>query len=184
MTNVYNLSSRPPKIFRGETTNITFTEEDARWVHHPHNDALVVTILIGAMNVHRVLVDNGSSVNIIYYSTYKKMGLPDRDMRVEEIYIYGFGGEAVKIKGIICLPVTLGEGAVSVTQVMEYMIVDHESSHNVIIGRPLLKEMRVVTSIYHLSMKFPTPSGVGCIRGCQYDSRECYRKSIKVFKKS
>ena len=60
----------PPKMFKGEMTSITFTEEDARHVHHPHNDALVVKVLIGGTNVHRCLVDNGSSVNILTYDTY------------------------------------------------------------------------------------------------------------------
>ena len=77
-------------MIKGETMDITFTEDDARWVHHPHNDALVVAIRIATLNVHRVFVDNGSSVNILYYDTYKKMGLPDKDMTVENIYIYGF----------------------------------------------------------------------------------------------
>lgn len=60
LTNVHNLTSRPLKIFGGETIDITFSEEYARWVHHPHNDALVIALRIGSMNVHRVLVDNGS----------------------------------------------------------------------------------------------------------------------------
>ena len=75
LTNVFHLSERPPKLFKGETMDITFTEEDAKQVHHPHNDALLITMVIGNMNVHRVLVDNGSSVNILMYSTYEKMGL-------------------------------------------------------------------------------------------------------------
>ena len=75
LTNVNNLSLRPPKLFKGEATEITFTEEDAKWIHHPHNNALVVNIRIGSMNVHRVFIDNGSSVNVLYYSTFQKMGI-------------------------------------------------------------------------------------------------------------
>lgn len=142
---------------------------------------LVVAIRIGALNVHRVFVDNGSSVNILYYKTYKKMGLPDRDMTVENIYLYGFGGEAIKAKGTIRLPVTLGEHSRTATQIVEFMVVNQGSAHNALIGRPLLKEMRVVTSIYHISMKFPTPERVGCVKGCQYESRECYGKAVKDF---
>lgn len=44
--------------------------------------------------------------------------------------------------------------------------------------------MRVVTSIYHLSMKFPTPNRIGCVRGCQYDSRDFYNKLVKGFRKN
>ena len=44
---------------------IRFTEEDARHLHHPHDDALVVSIRVGDYNTYRVLVDNGSSANCI-----------------------------------------------------------------------------------------------------------------------
>ena len=47
-----------PKISRRESLVIGFSEEDARRLHHPHDDALVVSVRIGDYNVHRVLVDN------------------------------------------------------------------------------------------------------------------------------
>ncbi|XP_074324118.1 uncharacterized protein LOC141661036 [Apium graveolens] len=74
LANIHSLEDRPPKIFKGESADITFKEKESRWVHHPHNDALVITMLIGAMNVHRVFLDNRSYANILYYSTYKKLG--------------------------------------------------------------------------------------------------------------
>ncbi|XP_074376965.1 uncharacterized protein LOC141718479 [Apium graveolens] len=80
LINIYILEDRPPKIFKGESTDITFRERESRWVHHPHNDALVITMFIGAMNMHRVFLDNGSSANILYYNSYKKLGFPDSDM--------------------------------------------------------------------------------------------------------
>ena len=39
--------------------------------------------------------------------------------------------------------------------------------------------MRAVTSIYHLCLKFPTPGGVGVIRGNQYEARMCYTTSVR-----
>ena len=50
---------------------IRFSEEDARRLHHPHDDALVVSLRVGDYNVHRVLVDNGSSADILYYSAFQ-----------------------------------------------------------------------------------------------------------------
>ncbi|XP_074323844.1 uncharacterized protein LOC141660756 [Apium graveolens] len=105
-------------------------------MHHPHNDALVITMLIGAMNVHRVFLDNGSSTNILYYSTYKKLGFPDSDMYFEDAHVYGFTGEAVRVMGSVRLPVTLGEGALSVTQMIDFKVLDQDSAHNVLVGRP------------------------------------------------
>ena len=39
--------------------------------------------------------------------------------------------------------------------------------------------MRAVTSIYHLCLKFPTPGGVGVIRGNQYEAWMCYTTSVR-----
>lgn len=141
MTNVFHLSERPPKLFKGETMDITFTEEDARQVHQPHNDALVITVMIGNMNVHRVLVDNGSSVNILSYNIYQKMGLATKEMTTVYNELYGFIGNSVPIMGRGKLPVTLGSEPLSVTQFADLMIINEDISYNGIIGRPILKEM-------------------------------------------
>ena len=50
---------------------IGFTKEDAQWLHHPHDDALVVSIRVGDYNTYRVLVDNGSSADILYYPAFQ-----------------------------------------------------------------------------------------------------------------
>ena len=64
-----------PKIARRESPIIGFSEEDARRLHHRHDDALVVNIRIKDYNMHRVLVDNRSSANILYYPTFQQMGI-------------------------------------------------------------------------------------------------------------
>ena len=55
-----------PKIAQRESPIIGFLEEDARRLHHPHDDAFVVSTHVGDYDVHRVLVDNGSSADILY----------------------------------------------------------------------------------------------------------------------
>ncbi|XP_060972515.1 uncharacterized protein LOC133038397 [Cannabis sativa] len=55
-------------------------ESDARWVHHPHSGALVIVANIGRDNVHRILVDNGSSVNLLNFQAFKQMGLHEKDL--------------------------------------------------------------------------------------------------------
>ena len=64
------LTGSMPKIARKENPIIGFSEEDARRLHHPHDDALVVSIRIEDYNMHRVLVDNGSSADILYYLAF------------------------------------------------------------------------------------------------------------------
>ena len=49
---------------------IEFLEEDARRLNHLHDDALVVSIRVGDYNTHRVLVNNGSFADILYYLAF------------------------------------------------------------------------------------------------------------------
>ena len=65
------LTSSIPKIAQQESPLIGFSEEDARRLHHPHDDALVISIRVGDYNVHQVLVDNGSSADILYYPVFQ-----------------------------------------------------------------------------------------------------------------
>ena len=75
MVHNVQLTGSVPKIAWRESPIIEFSEEDARRLHHPHDDALVVSIRVGDYNVHRVLVDNGSSTDILYYPAFQQMGI-------------------------------------------------------------------------------------------------------------
>ena len=50
-----------------------FLEEDARGVKQPYDDLLVIMLMIEGFNTKRVLVDNGSSIDIIYLSTFQQL---------------------------------------------------------------------------------------------------------------
>ncbi|KAM6572506.1 hypothetical protein CsatA_016586 [Cannabis sativa] len=174
LTNVNSLSERPEKLFKRECDDITFMESDARWVHHLHSDTLVIVANIGGDNVHRILVDNGSSVNLLNFQAFKQMGLQEKDLRPVVSSIYGFTGDTTALKGMIKLPITLGTAPVVAKSMADFAVIDQHSAYNAVIGRPILKEMKIVTSIYHLTMKFPTRAGVGSVQGVQSDSQECY----------
>ena len=62
-----------PKIAQRESSIIGFLEDDARRLYHPHDDALVVSVRVGDYNVHRMLVDNGSSADILYYPAFQQI---------------------------------------------------------------------------------------------------------------
>ena len=74
---------------------ITFTDEDAERVHHPHDDVIVITLLIADYTTRRVLVDNGSSVDILYYPAFQQMRLVRDQLRPVNSPLVGFGGMKV-----------------------------------------------------------------------------------------
>ena len=54
-------------------TSITFFDSDLEGCEHPHDDPLVVRAVVANKTVHRVLVDNGSSADIIFASAFDKI---------------------------------------------------------------------------------------------------------------
>ena len=86
-------------------------------------------------------MDNGSSVNIMFKPTLEKIGLTDRDLKPYSTLLYGFGGDGTACAGMIELAVTLGEYPLSVTKMIDFVIVDIKSAYNLIIGRSLLASL-------------------------------------------
>ncbi|XP_030938510.1 uncharacterized protein LOC115963586 [Quercus lobata] len=76
---------------------IGFTKEDGRRLHHPHNDVLVVSIQVRDYNTHRVLVDNGSSIDILYYPTFQQIRIDRERLIPVNAPLVGFGGIKIKL---------------------------------------------------------------------------------------
>ena len=72
-TIVQTTSSSSPMGTSPISEDIVFTETDASWVHHPHEDTLVITTKITNSRIHQVLLDSGSLVNILYWNAYQKV---------------------------------------------------------------------------------------------------------------
>ena len=62
---------------------------------------------------------------------------------------------------------------------VRFLIVDAPSAYNMLLGKPSLNAIMVVSSAYHMIIKFPTANGAGMVRGNQRIARECYSASMK-----
>ena len=108
----------------------------------PHSDPLVILTIITKHLIERTLVDNGSSVNLIYWNCFQKMNLSPNRLKPVTTPLYSFTGEAVLVVGSIQLATTLGSEPHVVTRMETYMVVKSTSSaYNIILGRPLLNDM-------------------------------------------
>ena len=61
----------PPFKQRRTNQDMSFNEEDAKGVKQPHNDPLVIMLTIVGFNTKRILMDNGSSANIIHLPAFQ-----------------------------------------------------------------------------------------------------------------
>ncbi|KAK1351825.1 hypothetical protein POM88_053966 [Heracleum sosnowskyi] len=124
--------------------------------------------MIGQNKIWKVLVDGGSSVNILYHRTYSNMNLEGEQLDpCHEAPLYGFGNQPVPIKGTITLSVLLGKAPYTIEKQVKLYVVRVESPYNAILGRPALTSFQTVSSIPHLKLKFPTEHGIGEMRGDQ-----------------
>ena len=130
-----------------------------------------------------MLLDNGSTTNILFWDAYLKTGLIWVDLSPKTSPLYGFTGDHVISKGVIKLAVILGEHPRVATVVTEFLTINCPSSFNGVIGRLLLKALKATTSVHCLTMKFPTAVEIGQLWGRQWDSRECYNKSLELARK-
>ena len=90
-------------------TSITFSDSDLEGCQHPHDDPLVVFAVVANKTVHRFLVDNGSSIDIIFASAFDKMGIERDRLEPVSTHLRGFSGEKVLPFGLIQLVFTLGD---------------------------------------------------------------------------
>ena len=124
LTNVHYLDKRPAKQFKRENDNITFRENDAHLVHHLHCDTLVITVMMANNNIHRNLVDNGNSVDILYYQAFQKMGLKVNDLKPSPNPVYEFTGDSVMHIGVIFLPMTVGDYPKQSGVMADFLVID------------------------------------------------------------
>ncbi|XP_031251285.1 uncharacterized protein LOC116109191 [Pistacia vera] len=110
---------------------------------------------------------------------FKEMHLEEADLKPASIPLYSFTRDHLIPKGMIAVPVTLGETH-EVTKMTKFLVVDCLSAFNGILGRPLLQNFKAVTFIYHLKMKFSTLRRCGIVKGSQHESRECYVRAVQI----
>ena len=161
MIHTVQLTGSVPKLPRMDNPTIEFSEDDARRLHHLHDNALVVNLQIRDYNMHQVLVDNSSSADILYYSTFQKMRIDRERLTSTNAPLVGFGGTKVFPLGAITLAVAAGDYPQQITREVTFLIIDCSSAYNAILGRPTLNSWKAVTSTYHLMIKFQTDYGVG-----------------------
>ena len=132
---------------------ITFKSSEIQMFSY-HDDALVITLMIANCNVKRVLIDAGSSVNIIYLQTVKELNLESQIIQAPTILVFGNGAPDRTVGEI-----SLVTQAVGVNQLIKFQVMDCPSAYNVLLGRPWIHQMRSVPSTLHQSIKFHTPWG-------------------------
>ena len=103
------------KLSKIEITIISFMDDEARQLIHLYIDALVVTLNVANKRVFRILIDTGSSADILFASAFHQMNVGGATPRPIKMPLYGFDRERVYAEGAIQLPVTFGQCSAQIT---------------------------------------------------------------------
>ena len=80
---------------RKKITQICFKEEDLARVQTPHDNPLVVILGVHECDVQRILVNGGSSANVLFLETFKKLWLDETKIQRSSSPLIGFEGSKV-----------------------------------------------------------------------------------------
>jgi hypothetical protein len=132
-------------------------------VPKPRKYPLIVSPIVKDVKLNRVLVGGGSSLNIMFLTTFDQMGLSRCLLRPSRAPFRGIvPGAAVTVISQISLPITFGTRENFCMETIQFEVADFETRYNAFLGRPaLFKFMHYA----YLVLKMPGPCGVIPIRG-------------------
>ncbi|XP_070057287.1 uncharacterized protein [Nicotiana tomentosiformis] len=128
--------------------------------HHDYQN----TTSASTHQVKRVLIDPGSSANIIRSRFVNQLGLQDQIVPAAWI-LNGFN-----MASEIILPINVA----GTTQETKFHVIEGDMRYNVLLGRPWIHNMKAVPSTLHQMLKFPTPDRVKIVYGEQHAAKEMF----------
>lgn len=132
-----------------------FSPKDFKGIVPHEGDPMAVIVKMLNFNVRCLLIDPGSSLDVLFWEAFKGMQLYNEKLQPYHGTLVGLTGEQVQIKGRITLKTTFGSSWSTKAICVWYLVVDVDSPYNVIIGRTTLNNLGVPLSTFHLTLKYP-----------------------------
>nr|XP_027067607.1 uncharacterized protein LOC113693243 [Coffea arabica] len=129
---------------------ITFSDDDLTAEGIGHNRALYISVRCNGKLLPRVLVDNGSALNICPWNTLTKLGFFDIKLRPSATVVRGFDGSRRESMGEADLVLEIGPAQFQVT----CQVMDFSSVYNILLGRPWIHASNSVPSSLHQMLRF------------------------------
>ena len=120
---------------------------------------MVVSIIIANFMVSKVLIDQGNSTAILDWRTFQRLEVSSNTVHPYAGPLLGFTGKRVETRGYMDLMTTFGQGQLSRSFIIRYLLVDADTSYFSLISRKTLNELGTIVSMPHLKMEFPTLTG-------------------------
>jgi hypothetical protein len=176
-----------PQFMHWSKASITWGREDhPPLMPRPGGYALVLNpIMFSKTHTYhflRVLIDGGSSINLLYRTSMEKLGISAIQLKPTKLTFHGIvPRHSCTPMGRIQLEVMFREKENFCREPIWFEVVDHNSPYHALLGRPALAKFMVVPHYAYLKMKLPGPRGVITITRCYKKSMECAKASSKHY---
>jgi hypothetical protein len=154
---------------------ITFDRDDhPDYVPNPRVYPLVVDPIIANTRLTKVLMDGGSSLNIIYAQTLDLLGITRTHLRPSVGGFHGVVlGKRVEPVGRVDLPVYFGTPANFRKKTLTFEVVGFHGTYHAILGCPCYVRFMAVPNYTYLKLKMPSPNGVITVGSSYEHAYEC-----------
>ncbi|XP_052732430.1 uncharacterized protein LOC128196229 [Vigna angularis] len=129
---------------------LTFMDEEIPAEGRGHNKALHVSVKCLDHVIARVLVDNGSSLNVMPKATLEKLPCEGMHMRPSSMIVRAFDGSKREVMGEVELPMQVGPCVFQIT----FQVMDILPAYSCLLGRPWIHSAGVVPSTLHQKLKY------------------------------
>ncbi|RHN54409.1 putative retrotransposon gag domain, aspartic peptidase domain-containing protein [Medicago truncatula] len=141
--------------------NLWFSEEELPEVGKSHNLALHISVNCKSDMISNVLVDTGSSLNVMPKTTLDQLSYRGTPLRRSTFLVKAFDGSRKNVLGEIDLPITIGPENFLIT----FQVMDINASYSCLLGRPWIHDAGAVTSTLHQKLKFVRKGKLVTIHG-------------------
>jgi hypothetical protein len=128
-----------------------------------------------------VLIDGGSNINLLYWSSMEKLGILLAQLEPSQLTFHGImPGHSCTPMGRVQLEVLFGKKGNNRREPIWFEVVDISSPYHALLGHPPLAKFMAVPHYAYLKMKLPGPRGVITVSGCFKKSLACARASSQL----
>lgn len=128
-----------------------------------HNFALHISANCQGDSLSNILIDTGSSLNVMPKSTLVKLKYQGGHVRFSGIILKAFDRSRKSVIGEVDLPICIGPHVFQIT----FQVMDIVPAYSCLLGRPWIHEAGAITSTLHQKLKFVKNGQIVTVNGQQ-----------------
>ena len=127
---------------------------------------MVLDPIIDGCHLTRVLMDDGSSLNLIYQDTVRKMGIdPTRISQSNTTFKGVIPGPEARCMGSLVLEVVFGSPDNFRSEKLTFDIAPFRSGYQALLGRTAFARFNAIPHYAYVKLKMPDPRGIIIVSG-------------------